>query len=278
MYGPDYNKSYEPVVTLTTLRTTLSVVSSLDLELEQMDLVTAFLNGDLHEDVYISVPEGLNSDSNKNKACKLRKSLYGLKQSPRQWYAKIHDFLVTKLSFKSSQNDPCFCVRHTGSGTLIIALNVDDLLIAGNSKSEIANIERELPRRFETKDLGPARVILRIEIKRNRNEMQLFISPSVCTKEILERFGMSDSKSLATPMDKSYHESVNLETSSAGDIPYLQAIGSLMYIMIATRPDIAYAFGKLSQHAENPNKLFWIAVKRVLRYINSTKEFGMLYN
>ena len=226
----------------------------------------------------MSIPEGLNSDSNKNEVCKLRKSLYGLKQSPRQWYAKIHDFLVTKLSFKSSQNDPCLYVRHTGPNTLIIALYVDDLLIAGNSKSEIADIKRELSRRFEMKDLGPAKVMLGIEIKRNRNERQLFISQSEYTKEILERFGMSDSKSVVTPMDKSYHESVNLETSSAGDILYRQAIGILTYIMRATRPDIPYAIGKLSQNAENPSKLNCIAVKRVLRYINNTKDFSILYN
>ena len=128
------------------------------------------------------------------------------------------------------------------------------------------------------KDLGPDRVVLGIEMKRNRNERQLFISQSEYTKEILERFGMSDSKSVVTPMDKSYHESVNLETSSAGDILYRQAIGILTYIMRATRPDIPYAIGKLSQNAENPSKLNCIAVKRVLRYINNTKDFSILYN
>ena len=128
------------------------------------------------------------------------------------------------------------------------------------------------------KDLGPSRVMLGIEIKRNRNERQLFISQSECTKEILERFGMSDSKSVATPIDKSYNESANIERSSAGDIPYRQEIGSLMFIMIATRPDIAYAIGKLSQHAQNPSKLHWISVKRVLSYINSLRDFGILYN
>ena len=89
---------------------------------------------------------------------------------------------------------------------------------------------------------------------------------------------MYDSKSVATPMEKSYHESVNLEKSSAGDIPCRQAIGSLMYIMIATRTGIAYAIGKLYQHAENPSKLHWIAVKRVFRYINNMEDFGILYN
>ena len=98
--------------------------------------------GELHEDVYTSTPEGLNSDFNKNIVCKLRKSLHGLKQSPRQWYAEVLELLVTKLSFESSQNDPCLYVRHTGSKTLIIAFYVDEALIAGNSKSEIADIKK----------------------------------------------------------------------------------------------------------------------------------------
>ena len=128
------------------------------------------------------------------------------------------------------------------------------------------------------KDLGPDRVVLGIEIKRNRSKWQLSIFQSEYTKEVLEQFGMSDSNSLATLMDKSYRESVKLEKSLTGDIPYHQAIGSLMYFTIATRPNIAYAIGKHSQHADNPTNLHWISVKRVLRYNNSAKDFGILYN
>ena len=201
MYGVDYNESYSPVVALTMIRTILSVASSLDLELEQLDVVTTILSGKLHEDLYMSILQGLNSDSNKNKVWKLRKSLHGLEQPPHQCYAKIHVVVVTKLSLKSSQKNPCLYVRHTGSNTRIIALCVDDLLIAGNSKFEIAEIIRELSKRFEIKDLGPARVMLGIEIKRKRNEKQLFISQSEYSKEVLERFGMFDSKSFAILMD-----------------------------------------------------------------------------
>ncbi len=277
-YGVDYNETYAPVVTLTTVRTILAVVAHLDLELEQMDVVTAFLNGDLHEDVFMSVPEGLSSESTSNKVCKLRKSLYGLKQSPRQWYAKIHEFLVRDLEFRSSSNDPCLYTRHKESNILIIALYVDDLLIAGNSKSDIEAIKAKLSNRFEMKDLGPAKLMLGIEINRDRSSRQLFVSQSNYTREILDRFGMSDSKRVATPMDRSYEELVNQDAPLAENVPFRQVIGSLMYLMIGSRPDLAFVIGKLSQHSESPSKFHWIALKRVLRYINGTNDYGILYN
>ena len=95
----DYNETFAPVVTLTTIRTILAIVAYHDLELEQVDVVTAFLNGDLKEEIYMAVPEGLKEPSNRNKVCKVPKSLYGLKQSSRQWYAKMHEFLIRQLGF-----------------------------------------------------------------------------------------------------------------------------------------------------------------------------------
>ena len=119
--GIDYNETFAPVVSMTTIRTILSLVAHLDLELQQMDLVTAFLNGDLTEDIYMAIPEGLKSEAPTNKVCKLLKSLCGLKQAPRQWYAKMHNFLLG-IGFISSQNDPCLCTRHLGTGIILIAL------------------------------------------------------------------------------------------------------------------------------------------------------------
>ncbi len=144
MFGVDYNETYAPVVRLTTVRTILAIVAHLNVELEQMDVVTAFLNGDLQEDIFIAIPEGLKSDKTSGKVCKLRKSLYGLKQSPRQWYAKLHEFLVNNLEFKSSPNEPCLYTRHKSSSIIVIALYVDDLLIAGSMKTEVSSVKHEL--------------------------------------------------------------------------------------------------------------------------------------
>ena len=169
-------------------------------------------------------------------------------------------------------------VRHEASTVLVIAQHVDDLLIAGNCKSSIEAIKKELCRKFEMKDLGAARVMLGIEIKRDRTNRKLFVCQSEYTNEVLDRFGMFDSKHVVTPMDMCYNSLVNQESVPANDVPYRQAIGSLMYLMIGSRPDLACVIGKLSQHAEAPSNYHWSAVKRALRYVNGTRDFGISYD
>ena len=135
---------------MTTIRTILAVTAHHDLELEQMDFVTAFLNGDLKEDIYIALPEGLKKTTDSNKLCKLLKSLCGLKQSPRQWYFKMHEFIL-KIGFGSSPNNPCLYIRHLSFGIALISLQVDDYLIPGTSASEVQSMKNKLSHRFKMK-------------------------------------------------------------------------------------------------------------------------------
>ena len=279
LYGIDYQETFAPVVKLTTIRVLLAIAAVLDFEIEQMDVVTAFLNGDLKEDIYMQVPEGLRSLENENKVCKLQKSLYGLKQAPRQWYAKIHDYLLTHLKFKSSSDDPCLYVRRTNSSITILALYVDDLLILGDSREEISSIKDEFSKRFEMKDLGPAKVMLGIEISRDRKNRKLFISQQQYIDEILKRFNMNESRTVTTPMEKSSLSELDIKDERAPEnTPYRQAIGSLIYLVSGTRPDLAFCVRRLSQYLENPQKNHWTAVKRVLRYLKGTSRHGILYD
>ena len=135
--------------------------------------------------------------------------------------------MIRELKFKSILNDPCLYTRHE---EFIVALYVYDLLIAGNSKSDICALKRGLPDKFEMKDLGPAKVMLGIEIRCDRTERKLFVSQSQYTKEVLKRFCMSDSKHVLTPMDRSYFELVDQNSPLANEVPYRQAIGSLMIL------------------------------------------------
>ena len=128
------------------------------------------------------------------------------------------------------------------------------------------------------KNLAPANVMLGIEVRRERTNRKLFMSQSEYIKEILNRFGMSDSKYVATPRDRSYSELVQQESAPENDVPYRQVIGSLMYLIIGSRPDLAFAIGKLSQHPESPSNFHLISAKRVLRYLNSTRDYGILFN
>lgn len=278
LYGVDYLETFAPVVKVETIRMLLALAAMLDLECEQMDVVTAFLNGDLEEDIFMEVPQGLKSKANEGKVCKLLKSLYGLKQAPRQWYAKIHEYFVNCLGFSTSLNDPCLYIRHSSSYMILVALYVDDLLIVGNSKQHISNLKGELSKRFEMKDLGPAQTMLGVEIRRNRSERKLSISQIEYTEQVLKRFGMESCRSTDTPMQKSGPADLNLpDQPLPTNVPFRQAIGSLIYLVSCTRPDIAFAVHRLSQSVESPQNHHWTAVKHVLRYLSGTKSFGIQY-
>ena len=277
IFGLDYVRTFSPVVKMVTIRTILAIATALGWDIDQMDVVTAFLNGDLNEIIFMEIPEGLRNESNKNMVCKLLKAIYGLKQAPRQWYAKMHHFLVDDLGFTSSINDPCLYTRKTSSGITVIGLYVDDLLITGSSRSEIDKIKGELSSKFEMKNLGEASTILGIQIQRHRASKKLFISQNDYAIQVLHRFCMQDSKPVLTPMDRGGIPS-DASESLDKNIPYRQAVGSLMYLMISTRPDIAFAIRCLSQYSENPEEKHWSAVKRVFRYICGTVSKGILYD
>ena len=284
VHGVDYNETYAPVVKLTSIRVLLAIVAHMDLELHQMDVVTAFLNGDIEEDIYMEQPEGCRDPSKPDYVCKLRKALYGLKQAPRRWNAKIDDFLTVKLKFRACPSDPCIYTKYENDQIVIIALYVDDLLLAGNDLSAIAWIKGELSRRFEMKDLGEARIILGLEIIRDRNSRKVWLSQTKYATSVLERFGMGDCRPVTTPMiqcrnnDESLDVTQPSEEDSALDVPYRQAIGALMYLMISTRPDLAFAVGKLARFCEKPQQKHWIAVKRVFRYLSGSTDLGLLFD
>jgi hypothetical protein len=153
VHGVDYEEIFAPVVKFTSARILLAIVALLDLELHQMDVVTAFLNGELNEEIFMEQPEGFGAE-NSSQVCKLAKSLYGLKQAPRQWHAKIDGFLVGALGFSRNVSDKCFYVRIQGGIIVIIALYIDDLLIACNNFGILNEIKEGLSREFEMKDMG----------------------------------------------------------------------------------------------------------------------------
>ena len=277
--GVDYHETFAPVVSLPTMRCFLSIASSLDLECDQMDVVTAFLNGDVEEEIYMEVPAGFRDPANPNLVCKLQKALYGLKQAPRQWYAKINTFLVNDLHFSNSKSDACLYIKRNDSNVMMILLYVDDILIAGSCRVAIDKVKSQFKLKFKMKDLGAVREFLGIEIKRDRTNYILQLTQSTYIAKVLERFEMAKSKPVSTPMTPDFQKSLMSSKSQAlsPSVPYRSAIGSLMYLMICTRPDIAYAVGKLSQNCESPTNMHWNAVKCILRYINGTRTVGLRY-
>ena len=283
--GVGYNETYAPVVSMSIVRLFLCLVNLLDLECDQMDVVTAFLNGDLDEEIFMEVPAaGFHDPNRPNLVWRLLKALYGLKQAPRQWYAKIHrspkSTFTNALNFISSAYEPCLYVFYDGHLLLllIIILYVDDLLIAGNSRKEICRVKGEVMKVFKMKDLGEVKEFLGIEIIRNRVSRTLRLTQSTYVAKVLERFEMSDSNPSATPMMQSSKVTPEDSKALSADVPYRSAIGSLIYVMICTRPDLGFAVGRLLQYCEEPLRCHWNAVKRVYRHVKGTQDTGIVYD
>lgn len=281
VHGVDYGETYAPVVKFTSVCVMLAIVAVQDLELHQMDVVTAFLHWDVDKHIYMSVPQGFRNTQQPNVVCKLRKALYGLKQAPRLWHAKINTFLLDRLKFMSSPNDPCLYVKHSTWSIIFIALYVDDLLIAGNDMSSIRWINGEMCKLFEMKDLGESKLCLGLEISRDRSNRTLHLSQTSYIRTILERFNMENAKPVPTPMESGLINNnwscPETQHEPAGEVPYRQAIGSLMFLMVGSRPDIAFSVCYLAKFYEAPLLAHWKAVKRVLRYISGTRNEGISY-
>jgi hypothetical protein len=163
----DYNDAFSIVVKHSSIRTFLSIIAMQDLELEQLDGNTAFLHGELEEEIYMDQPEGFMVHGKENFVCKLKKSLYGLKKSPRQWYKRFDSFMISN-GFKKSRYDRCVYIKFVNGSPIYLLLYVDDMLIAAKSKKEIATLMAQLSSEFEMKDLRAARKILGMEIGRDR--------------------------------------------------------------------------------------------------------------
>ena len=280
--GVDYTEIFSPVVKLTTIRLVLKIVAAENLHLEQLDVKTAFLHGDLEEEIYMKQPEGFIKAGKKNLVCRLKKSLYGLKQAPRQWYKKFDSFMCSR-SFTRCQADHCCYIKKFDNSFIILLLYVDDMLVAGSDMQEIINLKRELSKQFAMKDLGSAKQILGMRIKRDTKSRTLVLSQAEYINKVLSRFNMQNAKPVSTPLgvhfrlSKEQSPKTEKERTYMEKVPYASAIGSLMYAMVCTRPDIAQAVGAVSRYMNNPGKVHWEAVKWILRYLRGTTEKALCF-
>ncbi|GKE66073.1 zinc finger, CCHC-type containing protein [Tanacetum coccineum] len=240
-----------------------------------MDVKTSFLNGDLDEEVYMNQPQGFIMPDNENKVCKLIKSLYGLKQAPKQWHQKF-DEVVLSNGYLLNQDDKCVYSKfdETGKG-VIICLYFDNMLIFGTDQVQVDLTKEFLSSRFSMKDMGEADVILGIRIKHKSNGIA--ISQSHYIEKVLKKFNYFDCTPVSTPMDTSEKLMPN-NGQAVSQLEYSRVIGCLMYAITCTRPDIAFAMGKLSMYTSNPGTQHWQAIQRVLKYLKKTMDYRLKYN
>ena len=193
VHGIDYDETYSLVAMLKSVRIVLAIAAYFDYEIWQMDVKTGFLHGNLTEDVYMIHPEGFVDPTSTSKVCKLKRSIYGLRQASRSW--NIHfDEVVTGFGFIKSEEDSCLYKKLSGSSIVFLILYVDDILLIGNDISMLNSAKESLNGKFSMKDLGEAMYILGIKIYRDRSRRLLGFSQSTHIDKVLKRFNMSEAK------------------------------------------------------------------------------------
>jgi hypothetical protein len=248
----------------------------LDLKSTIMDIKGAYLNGILDEEIYMRQPEGFSDGT--DKVLRLRKTLYGLKQSGRVWNRRLRSYLQS-IGFTQLIMDTCIYIRLTHDGFDIIATWVDDLYILCTTDKRLLKVKSEINSEFEATDQGEPKLLLGIEIDRNYPQHSIKITQTQYILRMLSRFNMADARPVATPLPSGIQYQPSTDDDAFEDQSlYRSAIGSLMYAAIGTRPDIAYAVNTLSQFNVKPSQAHWNAVKHVLRYLKGTADYGILYD
>ena len=266
--GVDFTETYASVAKFPSIRAVLSIAATKDLEIFQVDAVTAFLNGEVEEELYMEQPEGF-VEGDGGRVCRLRKAIYGLKQAGRQW-KKRADEDITSMGFVASPSDDCVFTRNDG---VILVVYVDDMLVFSRTKEEGSAVVDALEQLFPVKRIGEPKKFLGMEVTRDRQHRTIALRQTVYIQDVLERFGMADANSVSTPMVMG--SVFGQDGEEADKKTYQSLVGSVMFLMLATRPDLAYSISSLSRYNANPKSDHLAAAKRILRYVKGTKEAGL---
>ena len=284
--GTDYNNDgmFAPVMRFETLRTLLAYAAVNNLKLRQFDVKSAYLHGTLNEIIFMNQPPGYNDNS--GRVCLLIRSLYGLKQAGNVWNQELNRVLQ-KIKFGQLKSDYCCYIKRVNDDFTALLVWVDDFLSLSTLEKLNDILEIDLQSHFEVKSLGRPNLLLGMKVFIGLNLISL--SQSHYIDSLLEKYGLTDANPVATPMDPNVkldiyegRDEIKPDGDTDGDDPkitygYAQLIGSLMYLAIGTRPNIAYAVNRLAQFTSNPRPLHWTAVKRVFQYLKYTKNFALTY-
>jgi len=273
--GLDYFDTYSPVVRLETVRALLALATVEDWEIQQMDVKGAYLNGTLKEEIYMNQPDGYTDGT--KRVCRLLKPLYGLKQSGREWYHELN-IKFNKHGHHNLHADPCVFIRKTDEGITLITVWVDDLLAFASTVHLMEIAKKEISQMFEITDLGEPNKIVGIEITRDRAHKTLTITQTGYIENILAKYNLQDANPVSTPMDPNIKLEPGDPDQNNRSNEYASLIGSLMFLTVATRPDIAFAVNRLASFTANPKLSHWTAAKRVLRYLKGTKHLGIKFS
>lgn len=269
-FGVDYDEIFAPVARTSTLRMLLSVAGTRNYTVNHYDIKTAFLNGTLNEEIYMKQPPGFEQGS---KVLRLRKSIYGLKQSAHVWNQTLH-YQLERNGCKQNQTDKCLYIRKQDGKTLYLIIHVDDILVATNSPELENQVMGSIGKEFELKNLGGVKHYLGIDIE--HQDGKFYISQSQYIDTIVEAAGQQHAKTSKHPLDTAYQKQEG-ELLESND-EYRKLIGMLLYLVTNTRPDIAASISILSKKVQKPRHNDMLEVKRVIRYLKGTRNLKLKIN
>ena len=276
--GIDYTKTFSPVVKTNSIKVLQALATQYDFELHQLDVKTAFLNGILEEDIYMSIPEGLLIPSNSNLVCKLNKSLYVLKQFSRAWYQRLYQYLLLHKFQRLESNASIYVKKKADHAFLILTFYVDDCILVSNQLTLIQHIKKILQMEFNMSDEGELHFTFGNAILRNISEGWTIIHQQKCLTSKFKAYNMIDCNSISILMQS------NIRLSKEGSLSfpqnqhlYSQIVGSLVHAIVNTRPDCAYTISSFAQYLSTPTTSHIQTLKRTLRYVKGTLPYGICY-
>jgi len=278
--GYDYTEVFAPTFRPASLRLITALAAKAGFKIRLVDISSAFTYGELEEVIYMKQPEGYHQGG-PNVVCKLHKSLYGLKQSARQWNKKLHSVLDS-MSFKCVLSDNSISIYSRNQVKLIVPIFIDDITLVSKDDATMDSTVQELSKHFKLRDLGVTTFLLSVQVKQDLEAHTISLSQSHYVDELLKRFNIKECNPVKTPLSSGSDLSSLVPTPSQQEemrfIPYLAAVGSLQYLATMTQSDIAYAVSYLGRFNHNPHLEHWTAVKHLLHYLKGTSHYKLVYS
>lgn len=272
----DYTEVFAPVAITQSTRLLLSVAASNDWEIDHLDVRSAFLNANIDQEIYIYPPTNYQSYSADGTKLfwKMKKAIYGLKQSSRLWFITCRK-LLCDYGFQVSASDPCIFVYRESGGIAVIDIHVDDMILATSLKMTASAVKEYLMDKLPIKDLGANKNFLGVNMERNYEERTIRLSQGKYIDSALKKFNMNNAKPSSTPIQSNVAIPIYNPEEPPYTAPYMEAVGSLIYLVTWTRPDIAYAVSIVGQFNAGYNHIHWSMVQRILRYLAGTRQYAL---
>nr|GFA48345.1 retrovirus-related Pol polyprotein from transposon TNT 1-94 [Tanacetum cinerariifolium] len=271
--GIDFKESFAPVARLEAIRIFLAYAAHKNMIVYQMDVKTAFLNGNLRKDVYVGQPDGFVDQDNPNHVYKLKNALYGLKQAPRAWYDMLSLFLLSQ-DFSKGSVDPTLFIRKNGNDLLLVQIYVDDIIFAAHTLELCDLFANLMCSKFKMSMMGKIFFFLGLQI--SQNSRGIFINQSKYALDSLKKYGFESCEPVDTPMVEKSKLDEDKEGKAVDPSHYRGMIGTLLYLT-ASRPDLQFAICMCARYQARPTEKHLHAVKRIFRYLRGTVHRGLWY-